>query len=289
MSEIQNIQVSTHGAELTSLVAGGREYLWQGDPQYWGRRAPILFPIVGRLANDTLCINGTRYQMKQHGFARDAEFEQLLERPVIMRMLRKQPITNYPYDFNLQVRYAISGNTLKVDWEVTNNGDCMMHFQIGAHPSFMLSEYDARDDVHGYIQFYDTEGKVVSPMVIHYLGDGVRQTYGSIKALLNEQSVLALTNSTFADDALLFEGRQVASASLFDKAGHRVLTVRCPQADAFGLWAPNKRGCPFVCIEPWCGIADKKDFNGDISERDCIHSIKPNETYTFSYSITINK
>lgn len=287
MSEIQNIQVSTYGAELTCLVAGGWEYLWQGDPQYWGRRAPILFPIVGRLANDTLRIDDAEHQMKQHGFARDAEFEQLSDEPLVMRMIHEQPIANYPYDFDLQVRYTISGNTLKVDWDVTNNGDRTMYFQIGAHPAFTLPEYDASDDVHGYIQFYDDEGKVVSPMVIHYLEGGLRCTYGAPKALINDQAVLALTNSTFADDALLLEGRQVASASLFDKAGHRVLTVRCPQADAFGIWAPNKRGCPFVCIEPWCGVADRKGFNGDISEKDCIHCLISSDNYQFSYSITI--
>lgn len=287
MIKIQHIQVAQKGAELTSLIANNHEYIWRGDPLFWGHHAPILFPIVGRLANDTLRIDDAEHQMKQHGFARDAEFEQLSDEPLVMRMIHEQPIANYPYDFDLQVRYTISGNTLKVDWEVTNNGDRTMYFQIGAHPAFTLPEYDASDDVHGYIQFYDDEGKVVSPMVIHYLEGGLRCTYGAPKALINDQAVLALTNSTFADDALLLEGRQVASASLFDKAGHRVLTVRCPQADAFGIWAPNKRGCPFVCIEPWCGVADRKGFNGDISERDCIHCLISSDNYQFSYSITI--
>lgn len=281
------IKVSTHGAELQSLIANGREYLWQGDPTYWGRHAPILFPIVGRLADDTLRIDGKEYKMKQHGFARDAEFEQLSEDPIYMRMIHEQPIANYPYDFDLQVRYAISGNSLDIDWEVTNNGDHTMYFQIGAHPAFALPEYDTSDEVHGYIQLYDAEGKVVSPLVIHYLEDGLRHTYGSPKALINQQAILALTNSTFAGDAILLEGQQVASASLFDKFDRHVLTVRCPQADAFGIWAPNKKGCPFVCIEPWCGIADRYDFEGDLSERDRIHYLAPQKIFKFQYSITI--
>ena len=66
--------VSNHGAELQSIRFEGREYLWQGDPAYWGRRAPILFPIVGKVAGDLLRVDGQSYPMKQHGFARDAEF-----------------------------------------------------------------------------------------------------------------------------------------------------------------------------------------------------------------------
>ena len=99
--------------------------------------------------------------------------------------------------------------------------------------------------------------------------------------------VLDDAKETFANDALLVEGGQVAGAVLLNKAGHEVLKVSCPQAEAFGLWAPNKKGCPFVCIEPWCGIADRVGFNGDIKERDCIHSLAPNETYNYTYSLSI--
>lgn len=103
MNEIQSIQVSTHGAELQSLAANGREYLWQGNPVFWGRRAPILFPIVGRLANDTFRIEGKEYTMKQHGFARDAEF---VERDG-WYVLAEEGRDNYPYVYELAVKYVI--------------------------------------------------------------------------------------------------------------------------------------------------------------------------------------
>ena len=283
---IQQIQVSSHGAELQSLVANGREYLWQGDPKFWGRRAPILFPIVGRLANDILRIDGHEYTMKQHGFVRDAEFVQRNGKYVLVEDGSRE---NYPYAFELVAEYTTRGNTLICDWNVTNRDDRTMYFQIGTHPAFLLPDYNAADEIHGYIQCYDASEKVVSPMVFNCLENGLRVHYGEPKVLINDKAILALTNTTFADDAILIEANQVAQVSLFDKRGKRVLTVSCPQVEAFGLWSPNKLGCPFVCIEPWCGIADREGFKGEISERDCIHSLAPNKTYNFKYSISITE
>lgn len=280
-----NISVSKIGAELQSIVANGRQYLWQGDPEFWGRRAPILFPIVGKLSDDKLRINGHEYTMKQHGFARDTEFVESNGRYVLTENGRE----NYPYAYELAVKYLVDGNTLTCNWQVTNRGDENMYFQIGAHPAFLLPDYDAKDVIHGYIQCYYANDNVVSPMVFSTLVNGLRAHYSQPKTLLNDKGILALTNTTFADDAILIEAQQVAKVALFDKHGKRVLTVGCPQADAFGLWAPNKPGCPFVCIEPWCGIADNAGFKGDISERDCIHSIEPNEIFDFSYSLTLNR
>lgn len=278
------ISVSNKGAELQSLVANGREYFWQGDPAFWSRRAPVLFPIVGRLAADELHINSHEYTMKQHGFARDTEF---VERDG-WYVLTENGRENYPYAYELAVKYKIDGNTLTCNWQVTNRGDDTMFFQIGAHPAFLLPEYNANDAIHGYIQCYDADNNIVSPVVFSSLVNGLRVHYGQPKVLLNEKGILALTNTTFADDAILIEAQQVAKVALFDKYGKRVLTVSCPQANAFGLWAPNKLGCPFVCIEPWCGIADNAGFKGDISERDCIHSLEPGKRFEFCYSITLN-
>lgn len=283
MCDIQSIQVSTHGAELQSIIANGREYLWQGNQAYWARCAPILFPIVGRLANDMLRIDGREYTMKQHGFARDAEFIYRDGKYVLVEDGRD----NYPFAYELSASCITEGNTLNCNWEVKNRGSNTMYFQIGAHPAFLLPEYNEADEIHGYIQCFDADNNIVSPLLFNHLEDGLRVPYGTSKALLNEKAVLALTNTTFADDAILIEAKQVAKVALFDKRGNKVLTVSCPQAEAFGIWAPNKPGCPFVCIEPWNGIADKLGFKGDISERDCIHSLEPNGRYSFKYLISI--
>ena len=303
MNNDLQITIDHKGAELVNIQCDGKEYLWKGDDKFWSRHAPILFPIVGRLANDTLRINGREYKMKQHGFTRDAEF--ILQNvnlnispnnvvfnsvnpPVKYVMDSHGRQSNYPYDFSLAVNYDIQGNIVNSMWEVCNHGVDTMYFQIGAHPAFQLPDYDEKDAIHGYIQCHDENGKVINPMICNYLEEGLRYSYGTPKTLHNEYDVLAITNFTFQQDALLIGANQVKSASLFDKKGNKVLTVSCPQADAFGIWAPNKPGCPFVCIEPWCGIADNAGFKGDISERDCIHSLEPDEKYEFYYSRTMN-
>lgn len=297
------ILVSNIGAELKSIQRDGREYLWNADKTYWGRTAPILFPIVGRLADNTLRINGQEYKMKQHGFARDAEFLRLepktsllggaldvqaINAPLVFKMYQEGMPANYPYQFDLLARYKAANNIVSCSWEVKNLGAKTMHFQIGAHPAFVLPDYNAADAVHGYIQFYDNQGVIVKPVAKNFLVDGLRYSYESPKQVTDENAVLLIKNDTFVNDAILIEDSQVASATLFDKHGHKVLTVVCPQAEAFGIWAPNKPGCPFVCIEPWCGIADRFDFDGDISERELNHQLKPRETYLFIYSVQIH-
>ena len=278
-----NISVSNRGAELQSIVANGREYLWQGDPAFWGRRAPILFPIVGKLADDKLRINGREYTMKQHGFARDAEFTEHDGWYVLAENGRD----NFPYAYELAVKYEVDGNTLTCNWQVTNRGDETMYFQIGAHPAFLLPEYDVMHQLHGHLRCYDGNGNTVLPVTTTRLVDGLRQKTAP-KVLANKDTLIPITDRTFADDAIILDAGNIAGVGLMDAKGNEILRVSCPQAQVFGLWAPNKPGCPFVCIEPWCGIADNAGFKGDISERDCIHSLESGKSFDFCYSITLN-
>ena len=304
--------VSNHGAELQSIRFEGREYLWQGDPAYWGRRAPILFPIVGKVAGDLLRVDGQSYPMKQHGFARDADF---VPAPKVVTAPVPEPVEgpadsrfvmagdgsrgNYPFKYGLSVRYHVEGKRLYCAWAVENRDGHDMHFQIGAHPAFNLPDYDPSDPVHGYIECHDADGRLVDPVLRHYLVDGLRVPFDEPVRMLRQAQQpkdrsltpssgrLALTDDTFSADAFLIEGSQVASATLIDKSGRSVLTVGCPQAQAFGLWAPSKPGCPFVCLEPWCGITDPAGFCGDISGRELIHRLAPGERYEFTYWIEV--
>ena len=123
---------------------------------------------------------------------------------------------------------------------------------------------------------------MVTTQVVHGVGS---------RAFLSEpfqlESRIPITADTFQNDAILIENGQVASVALLSKEGERVLTVHCPQAQAYGLWAPVKPGCPFVCIEPWCGIADRDGFRGDFSEKDFVHRLGAGEEYLFEYVIEL--
>lgn len=280
--------IDPHGAELQSLRLGEREYLWQGDPAYWGRRAPILFPIVGKVAGDTLRVDGQAYGMKQHGFARDSAFvpvpDPAGERYVMVGDGRRD---NYPYRYALAVTYRAERERLYCEWEVENRDGRDIHFQIGAHPAFNLPDFHPEDPVHGYMECYDDEGNAVVPELTHYLINGLRVPFDASRPLPVEGTRLPITNGCFDADAFLVEGSQVASVALLDKQGRKVLTVGCEQAQAFGLWAPAKPGCPFVCLEPWCGITDTAGFDGDISQRELDHRLAPGEKYRFTYWIDL--
>lgn len=284
---ILHVEISENGAETVSLSKHGIQYLWNADASYWNRHAPILFPIVGRLREDKYRWGGHEYSMKQHGFARDSRFVPTVNRGEL-RLAEKPSKDVYPFDYDLSVCYELEGTQLKATWKEVNTGDEDMYFQIGAHPGFMLPQYDESEMVHGYFRFYDKHGKVMDPQVVSSLEDGLR-VHRASPMTLSEEGELPIMGLTFRNGALIFENGQVSAVDLLDKNRNKVLSVQCDQAEAFGVWAPFKKGCPFVCIEPWCGIADRSDFKGDLNQRDCIHRLQPGETFKFEYSISITQ
>ena len=282
-NDIITIEVAEHGAELVSLQKGGCEYLWTGDAAYWNRHAPILFPAVGKPYNNELHVDGKVYPMKQHGFARDSEFEVIGDGR--LRIKESDLSASYPYRLGLDVCYRLESSAVEVVWTVRNLEDKEAYFQIGAHPGFLLPDYHAEDKLHGSLRYYDRGGNLINPVIVNGLEDGNRVPLadGDVRV----PSEMPIEVDTFAHDALMFEGGQVTKAILCDKEGNKVLGVSCPQAEAYGIWAPHKPGCPFVCLEPWCGICDPHGFTDDISRRQYIHRLAPKETYNFTYTIEV--
>ena len=280
------IEVAEHGAEMVSLTKGGRQYLWTGDAKFWSRCAPILFPAVGRPFQDEIHVDGTAYPLKQHGFARDSEFKVLAtdNESIRLQMVESERSQAYPYRLGLEACYRLEGATVIATWTVENRDDKEAFFQIGAHPGFLLPDFDPAKAVNGYVRLYDKNGKLVAPTLFSDLEDGNRIPRNSKVMLLRETPLM---HDTFIHDALIIERGQVTKVELWDRHGELVLTVDCPQAEAFGIWAPYKEGCPFVCLEPWCGLTDRKGFTGDISAREYIHGLMPGEIYAFTYTIEL--
>lgn len=281
-NDILTIKVNEHGAELVSLKKGAREYLWTGDAKYWNRHAPILFPAVGKPFNNELHADGKTYPMKQHGFARDSEFEDLGNGR--LRMRESDLSASYPYRLGLEVQYSLDGNKVEVIWTVENLDDKDAYFQIGAHPGFKLPFYNPTKQINGYVRFYNKNDELIAPAITHNLDNGNRVKRDSKILLLKETPLMP---NTFIHDAFILEEGQVSKVELWNRFCEPVLNVSCPQAEAFGIWAPHKEGCPFVCLEPWCGICDPVGFTGDISTRQYIHRLAPQEKYLFTYTIEI--
>ena len=279
-------KIANHGAELQSLRKDGKEYLWHGDPKYWGRRSPILFPMVGKVYGGVFRVEGKEYPMGQHGFARDSEFVFDGERYVLSGC----PLEKYPYKFELAVRYRTEGKRFYACWEVLNCDTKDIHFQIGAHPALLLPDYHEEDPVHGYLQCFDAEGKpVLQPMLSHGLDGGyLTELPAPVPMPVDADGLLPITADTFAIDTFMLEHGSVKSVALLDKEKKPYLRVGSDQTEAYGLWAPHKPGCPFVCLEPWCGITDLVGFSGELRDRYLNHSLKPGERFEFTYWIEIH-
>lgn len=280
-------KIANHGAELQSLQVNGREYLWHGDAKYWGRRSPILFPMVGKVYGGVFRVDGKEYPMGQHGFARDSEFEKVGERYVLSGC----SLERYPFRFQLSVRYSVEGNRFYARWEVLNVDNRDIHFQIGAHPAIMLPNYHEEDRIHGYLQCFDAQGQPVrQPMLSHGLDSGYLTELEAQKPMpVDEDGLLPITSETFAIDTFMLEHGAAKSVALLDKNKRPYVTVGSDQTEAYGLWAPHKPGCPFVCLEPWCGITDTVGFAGDISQRYLNHALAPGKKFEFTYWIEINQ
>jgi len=281
------LTVSGNGAELTGIasVPNKKEYLFDADPAYWKRHAPVLFPIVGSLKDKKLVIDGRDYPMGQHGFARDMEFSLLekTENSLLFALDSSEETRRlYPYDFRLLIGYELSGADIRVTWRVENTGNRPMHYQIGGHPAFYCPADSFLENQSDYYLKFDTEAPVV-----YRLLDGNGLLEDQSYELRTEQGFFRIPEDLFDRDALIIEGGQNHEVSLCRPDKKPYLTVLF-DAPLYGIWSPAKKNAPFVCIEPWWGRADRTDFAGEISEREYDQVLDPKETREYSFVIRID-
>lgn len=279
-------EIETKGAELKSLrnKETGKEYMWQGNPAYWGRTAPVLFPIVGRLKEDKYSLNGKEYEMTQHGFARDKEFELIEQQKnclVFQLASDSQTKEQYPYDFRLRIRYTLRQHTIEVGYEVENLNDERMYFSIGAHPGFQvpMTEETSFED-------YAVSVQPKGPReTIPLNGPYADREKARIDARLSEE--LELRYPLFDHDALIYRMEGQNEVKIHSKQHNHFVRVSFSQFPYVGIWTPPTKEAPFLCIEPWHGLADTVDASGDLSEKVGIRSLESGEMFQTSYQIEI--
>lgn len=277
------LQVDSLGAEMKSLksVPDNREYMWSGDPAYWGRVSPVLFPIVGKVRDGVFRVDGREYPMSQHGFARDMEFQlksQVASEIWFSLSSDEETLKRYPYPFLLELGYELSDRTVVVKWRVVNQAKDPIWFSIGGHPGF-LCPIDPGTDQTQYKLIFDTKDKVESSCIDGGLLGKEKKTYKL------RDGVLPITADLFDGDALVIEGDQAHSVALARPNGTPYLTVTF-DAPLFGVWSPPKKKAPFICIEPWYGRCDSVDFAGDFKEREWGQQLSEG-VFEASYRITI--
>jgi len=291
---IQNDKISAvidlHGAELTSLKKQGsdEELIWTADKEYWGRHAPMLFPIVGKVWNGEYRVGDKIYRLPQHGFARDLNFTVLCHDTdcvVLALESNDDTLKVYPYKLRIEATYKLEENTLVVEWRIKNPGKETMYFQIGAHPGFNYRDFDKNDFIHGYFRLTQAEEPVNRLIIGQLTPDGYRSESAGIIEL-DSDAMLPLTPGLFSRDALVLEEYQIDQVILYDKDCTPYIAVETNDAPVWGLWSPPAKNAPFVCIEPWMGRCDCQGYEGDISGRDYINKLEPGKSTAFTYRIT---
>jgi len=273
--------INPFGAELTHLRdAEGRELMTDADPAFWTGHAPLLFPFVGRLNGDVLRLDGAEYPMKQHGFARRSTFT-LVEQSMSNVRFRleddAETRAGYPFAFALDAAYAIDGGTLTVVITIANRGDAAMPASFGFHPAFAWPlPYGAPRAEHCIVFDADEPGALVA------LKDGLVASRDRPSPL--DGRVLHLTDTVFAEDALIWDGLSSRSVT-YGAATDPQLEVAFPDTEKLGIW--TKPGAAFVCIEPWHGIADPQGYAGDFRDKPGVFEIAPGGTWTCRMEITL--
>lgn len=276
-----------HGAELISLYdkEKNREVIWQADPKFWARHAPVLFPFVGKVNGGEYRVNGQTYTMGQHGFARDMDFQLAAQTEDSVSFTLEssaETLQKYPYEFRLTIQYTLAGNVLTVAWKIQNLRNEKMYYSIGAHPAFQV---DSAQKQQYRVQFNANSGqKELRYIYIDPKTAGADWENVQTLALDADQAVLA-EDSLFERDALIFDDAQIEKASILDPSGNAIVTVDCKGFPSFGLWSPAP-GAGFICLEPWCGRVDNNGFTGDLSEKyeeQCLEAAgEKNITYTIT-------
>ena len=275
---------SARGAELQGLFSKDfqLEYLWNGDPAVWGKHSPVLFPIVGTLKNNSYFFEGKTYQLGRHGFARDLEFtveEQHFEGIRFLLTSNAETLPHYPFSFAFRIGYHLHGQTLETIYTVSNTGPGDMYFSVGGHPAFRLPLVDGTRYEDYYLEFNEEETLPRWPIS----PDGLIEK--KPVPLIKQTDVLPLSKELFWKDALVMKFPTSSVISLrSDKTDHG-LDFHIDGFPYLGIWAA--KNADFVCIEPWCGIADAVDSDQQLTHKEGVLKLAPGERFERTWKVDV--
>jgi len=270
------VSLAAKGAELQGLFSKETklEYLWNANPKYWAKHSPVLFPIVGSLKNNSFIYQGKHYELPRHGFARDNvfNFEKISGSEGIFTLTQNaDTLKTYPFYFELKLKYQLIDRKLKLTYEVKNTGTSELLFSIGAHPAFAVP--NTPDTVYEdyYLSFNADE-----QLTYWKLEDGL--VTNETKNIALNAHKLKLTHELFYNDALVFKNLQSNSISLLNTKNDNGLHFNFEEFPFFGIWAAPD--APFVCLEPWCGVADGVNHNQELSGKEGIIKLGAGKTWS---------
>ena len=280
-NDLLTAKFNSKGAELTSLRDAQREYIWQADPQHWGKHSPILFPIIGQLKDGAFEHKGKSYNLSRHGFARDMDFivtEHEGDRISFELTSTNNTLQVYPFDFKLIVKYVLLDDVLKTQYVVENIDSQEMLFSLGGHPAFNcpMEESQKRSD---YQLIFDINDSPESYILENGLLGNHKTNHFS------EDGSLKIKDDLFNDDALIFKNSEFGSATLVHEPSENAyFTMHFDGFPYLGIWSKDNKS-PFVCIEPWFGVADGTDHNQQLASKEGIVKLPMGQRFVCGYAI----
>lgn len=284
-NEFLCVEIAELGAEVVRIFdrQNNTDVLWDGNPAYWKRHSPILFPNVGKTYGNRVLIGGSTFPTVQHGFARDSVFTCVSssdEEASFILPSSEDTKKVYPYEFELYINYRLKGKELTVEWRVKNCSEGNMYFTVGGHPAFRFAGADEKKE--DYLLRFPGKEKLAYILLDPETGTGVPdRTY----PLELSDGSCPVTEEMFSRDALIFDGGQIEEAWLCRKDGTPYVGLRCKGFPCFGIW--SVKDAPFVCLEPWEGRCDNIGFAEELSRKPGVVSLPENEIFMKSYQIIV--
>jgi galactose mutarotase-like enzyme len=290
MHELQNeflsIKVNSIGAELSSLknLETGIEHLWQGNPEFWASRAPNLFPVIGVLKEGEFLFEGKAYKMPKHGFIRyNKEMRLKVKTPnslIFELEYSQKTLEIYPFKFKFEISFTLHEKSLKIHHSIINLDEKPLYFSLGGHPAFNAPI--EKDEV--YEDFYlEFDRKMdLSTHLLNEKGLVMDKTEG----ILDNEDKIRLQKDLFAKDALIFQNIPSKKVALKNKNTGIILSVEYSDFSNLGIWA--KPGAPYVCIEPWLGMADVEHTDKNLKTKEGIQLLEGYKEFEASYTITLS-
>jgi galactose mutarotase-like enzyme len=275
------VEFSTKGAELQRVVGTDSRinYMWSGDANFWAKFSPVLFPIVGALKDNTYHYAGSTYQMSRHGFARDMDFEhKIIGDAEIAFTLRhtESTLAIYPFPFELTITYRLQGASVQCNYQVHNPGSQNMLFSIGGHPAFAAPLNNEGSYADYYLQFNEDE-----ELTYHHIVDNLIANETTTMPL--KDKMLPLKHELFYEDALVLKQLKSNHVRLLNTRNYNGLNFHFEGFPYFGIWAAKDAN--FVCLEPWCGIADNIHHSQQLAEKEGMETLTAGDTWQRSWEI----
>jgi galactose mutarotase-like enzyme len=271
------------GAELQSLKSktADLEYIWDGNPKDWAKHSPVLFPVVGALKDNAYVYHGEQYELSRHGFARDMEFElDSKSADKVVFTLRSSAETKnvYPFDFTLSLVYTLRSHGLSCSYKVHNPSASDLLFSVGGHPAFATPVQPGLTYEDYFLRFNQDEELVINKIADNLISD-------ELQTISLKDKTLPLKHELFYEDALVIKSLKSNKITLQNKVNSHGLHFNFEGFPYFGIWAAKDAN--FVCLEPWCGIADGVHHNGELSDKEGIVILSAEESWQRTWQIDI--